>query len=149
MTKLRVRAYEPEDFLDIEIMNYERACRENMPLAAWAMFKKEAGPAVTVVDPQEQIVAMAGIHNMWPGVGELWAVFSLLARHYPHIWIVSRQVFNSWKVSYHRLQAALDPVNCPEAIRFDERLGMRPEGLMRKYGPHGEDRVMYAWVRCD
>ena len=147
MTKLKVRPYKPEDFLNIELMDYERKCRESQPIERWAKTKEIVGPAVTVVDPQDRIVFCCGIHDMWPGVGEIWAVFSPLAKKYPHTWIVAKYLLDIEFKNYVRLQAALDPVDCPEAIRFDERLGFKPEGLMKRYGPHGEDRIMYALVK--
>ena len=147
MTKLTVRQYEPKDFLNIELMDYEKKCREGQPVERWAYIKKTAGPAVTVVDPQGQIVFCCGIHIMWAGVGEIWAVFSPLAKKYPHTWIVAKHLLEIEFKDYVRLQAALDPVNCPESIRFDKRLGFKPEGLMKRYGPHDEDMIMYALVK--
>ncbi|HEC61757.1 MAG TPA: N-acetyltransferase [bacterium] len=147
MTKLIVRVYVEEDFLNIELMTYEKKCREGQPVEIWAHIKKTAGPAFTVTSPDGEIVFCCGIHDMWPGVGEIWAVFSPLAKKYPHTWIVAKHLLDITFKDYVRLQAALDPVDCPEAIRFDERLGFKPEGLMKRYGPRGEDRVMYALVR--
>jgi hypothetical protein len=147
MTRLRIRDYEPQDFLDIELMDYEKRYREGMPITPWAKLKKYLGPAYTVVDAQGRIVFCTGIHDLWPGVGEIWAVFSPLAREYPYTWIAAKKLLAGGMQMYHRLQAPLDPVGCPEAIRFDERLGFKPEGMMRKYGPHGEDMIMYALVR--
>ena len=149
MTKLTVRPYEPVDFLNIELMDYEKKCREGQPIKQWAYIKKISGPAVTVVDPFGEIVFCAGIHNMWSGVGEIWAVFSPLAKKYPDTWIIARKLLNQYfsQNGYVRLQAALDPKECPESIRFDERLGFKPEGLMRRYGTHGEDMIMYALVK--
>ena len=145
MTRLSIRTYEPVDFLNIELMDYERKCRQAMPVFEWALFKKHAGPAATVVDPDGRIVFICGIHNLWPGVGEIWAVFSPLAKKYPCTWVAAVELMALHSKDYVRLQAALDP-SYPEAIRFNERLGFKPEGLMRRYGPHGEDRIMYAWV---
>jgi len=149
MTKLTVRQYEPKDFLNIELMDYEKKCREGQPIEMWARIKKMAGPAVTVIDPENRIVFCCGIHDLWPGVGEIWAVFSPLSKKYPDTWIVARDLLNQHfsQNGYVRLQAALDPVDCPESIRFDERLGFKAEGLMRRYGPHGEDRILYALVK--
>ena len=146
MTRLKIRDYEPQDFLDIEVMEHDMEFRMGMPLADWAVFKKHAGPAYTLLDADGKILVCSGVHNMWSGVGEAWAVFSPDAGNHPHMWVLAKQVMTGWKQIYHRLQAALD-VNYPQAIRFDERLGFKPEGLMRRYGPHGEDRIMYAWVR--
>ena len=147
MTKLSVRDYQPEDFLNIELMDYEKKCREGQPIEQWAQIKEKLGPAFTVIDPAGKIVFLCGIHDMWPGVGEIWAVFSPLAKKYPHTWIVAKELLDITFEDYVRLQAALDPVGCPEAIRFDERLGFKAEGLMSRYGFHGEDMIMYALVR--
>jgi len=146
VTKLKVRPYEPEDFLNIELMDYEKKYREGQPVERWAQLKKLLGPAVTVTDSEDQIVFCCGIHNMWPGVGEIWAVFSPLAKIYPCTWVTAKSLLKSNFKNYVRLQAPLDPVACPEAIRFDERLGFKPEGIMKRYGPHGEDMIMYALV---
>lgn len=149
MTRLTVREYKPADFLNIELMEYERKYREGQPVELWAKIKKQIGPVVTVIDPDGEIVFCCGIHNMWPGVGEIWAVFSPLAKKYPHTWIVAKELLDSYftQQDYVRLQAALDPLGCPEAIRFDERLGFKPEGLMKRYGPHGEDMILYSLVK--
>lgn len=149
MTKLIVRDYKAADFMDIELMDYEKKYREDQPVEFMARIKEIAGPAVTVVDPGGAIVFCAGIHKMWNGVGEIWAVFSPLAKKYPDTWIVARKLLTQYfsRNGYVRLQAALDPLNCPEAIRFDERLGFKPEGLMKRYGPHGEDQILYALVK--
>ncbi len=131
-------------------MDYEREYRVGQPVDLLAQAKEKLGPAVTVSDPEGEIVFCCGIHDMWSlgsGVGEIWAVFSPLAKKYPHTWIVAKELLDITFKDYVRLQAALDPVGCPEAIRFDERLGFKPEFLMRRYGPHGEDMIMYALVK--
>ncbi len=151
MTKLTVRPYIAEDFLDIELMDYEREYRVGQPVELWAQAKEKLGPAVTVSDPEGEIVFCCGIHDIWktPGrkVGEIWAVFSPLAKKYPHTWIVAKKLLDIIFRDYVRLQAPLDPISCPEAIRFDERLGFKPEGMMRKYGPHGEDMIMHSLIK--
>ena len=147
MTKLTFREYVPDDFLQIELMDYEIQCRKGQPVQTWAKAKLYAGPAVTVVDPDDTIVFCCGIHDMWPGVGEIWAVFSPLALKYPDTWAMAKKLLEIYSEKYVRLQAALDPVDCEAAIRFDERLGFEYEGLLRRYGPHGEDRQMYALVK--
>ncbi len=154
MTKLSVRPYIAEDFLDIELMDYEREYRVGQPVELWAQAKEKLGPAVTVSDPEGEIVFCLGVHNMWnmwdtPSgkVGEMWAVFSPLAKKYPHTLVVARDLLAILFKDYVRLQASLDPVNCPESIRLGERLGFKPEFLMRRYGPHGEDTMMYSLVR--
>ena len=148
MTRLTIREYEPQDFMDIELMDYERSFREGQPVEKWANIKKVAGPTATVIDPDGRIVFCCGVHDMWPGVGEIWAVFSPLAQKYPHTWQVAKTLLDVGFKDYVRLQAPLD-LSYDAAIRFDERLGFKSEGVMRRYGPRGEDRTMYALVRED
>jgi len=147
MTRLSVRSYEVNDYLDIELMDYEREYRKGQPVDVWAVVNKTSGPAFTVVDPEGRIVFICGVHDVWGRVGEIWAVFSPLAKVYPHTWQVAKLLLEVEFENYDRLHAPLDAKQCPEAIRFDERLGFKPEGLMRKFGPHGEDMIMYALVR--
>ncbi len=147
MTKLKVRPYKPEDFLNIELMDYERKYRVGQPVELWAQAKEKAGPAFTVTDPEGEIVFCLGVHNMWSGVGEMWAAYSPLAKKYPHTLEATRNILAIIFKDYVRLQASLDPVNCPEGIRLGEKTGFKPEGMMRRYGLHGEDMIMYALVR--
>ena len=150
MTYLKIRPYVPEDFLNIELMEYERKCREGQPVERWAIINYEAGPAWTVVAPDGEIVFCCGLRDMWTGVAEIWAVFSPAAKKYPGTLMAAKSLMKSaWRMGYDRIQAALDPVGCPEAIRFDEKLGFSQEGILRRYGPHGEDRIMYAALRGD
>ena len=146
MTKLRIRDYEPEDFLNIEVSEREMEARKEMPLVRWALFKKIAGPAYTVVDPEGQIVGCGGVHNLWPGVGEVWMVLSPLAKKYPYIWMATKKLLSGMAQGYVRLQAVVDSEYL-EAMRFSERLGFRLEGQMLRYGPHGENSVLYALVK--
>lgn len=146
MTKLRVREYEPEDFLNIELMEYEKMYREGQPLEKWAQIHKLAGPAFTVTTPDGRIVFLCGVHDLWSGAGEAWATYSVLALAYPHSWAVQKHLFETGGRHYFRLQAVVDP-RFPEALRLTRHLGFKREGLMRRYGPHGEDHVMCAAVR--
>ena len=147
MSKLKLREYKADDFLNIRLMEYEYKCREGQPVGLWALTNEKAGPAVTMVDADEQIIFCCGVRDMWPGVGEVWAVFSPLSEEYPLIYFSFEELLEITFKDYVRLQTTIDPVDCPKAILFDERLGFKPEGLMKRYGPHGEDRVMYALVR--
>ncbi len=151
MSKLKLRKYKADDFLNIGLMEYERKCREGQPVEKWALVKEKAGPAVTMFDADERIVFCCGVHDMWPGVGEIWGVFSPLTKEYPLIYFAVKELVDILfeKHGYVRLQAPLDPAGCPETIRLNELLGFRPEGLMRRYGPHGEDRVLYALIKED
>jgi len=152
LTRLQMRVYKPEDFLAIEPLDSEKKNREGQDVAKWAELHGKAGPAMTCVDLQGEIVFCCGVHDFWPGVGEVWASFSPLARRYPHTlqaikWVLHELCFK--KFNYRRIQAVVG-LDDNAAIRFDEKhLGFKKEGIMRRYGPHGEDRILYALLRED
>lgn len=146
MTKLRIRDYEPQDFLDIEVTEREMEFRMGMPLAQWAWIKKQAGPCYTIVDPEDRIVVCCGLYNVNPGVGELWLVVSPLAYKYPYILVALKKLLAGVMNWYVRIQGTT-PADNVEAMRFNEHFGGRREGLLRRYGPHGEDQVLYALVK--
>ncbi len=151
MTRLSMRGYRPEDFLTMGIMESEAKNREGQPVQMWAELHASAGPAVTFIDPAGEVVFCCGVTDFWPGVGEMWACFSPLAKKYPDTlraakWALEHIIFET--CGYWRVQAIL-AVDNEAAIRFDERLGFKREGIMRKYGPHGEDRILYSLLRED
>ena len=146
MTKLRIRDYEPADFLDIEVSEYEMKARIGIPLAQQAWIKKHSGPCYTLVDPEDRIVACCGISNFWPGVGELWITLSPLVHKYPYTVIALRKLLEAVKQWYVRIQAT-SPVGYPDLVSFNKHFGAKFEGVLRKYGPHGESHLLYAWVK--
>ncbi len=146
MTHLTVRDYSPEDFMSIECAEPTRLWREGQDKEAWAEIHKGAGPSATVVDPEGWIVFCCGIDEFWPGVGDLWAVFSPLARKYLETMPIARTMLRYYMLAYRRLQAAVDP-EWRGVVQFVERLGFEREGIARALGPQGKDMAMYAFVR--
>ncbi len=147
MTRLRVNPFESEDYdllespKEVELLN-----REAVGRFYTGTVHKAGGPAFTIVDPEERVVVCLGVHTLFPRSGETWAAFSKLAAGLPHVWIVVRSVFLMvWK-DYDRFQALVDP-RFPESTRLVQHLGYKPEGLMRRSGPHGEDRMIWSVVR--
>ena len=51
------------------------------------------------------------------------------------------------KAPYQRIETSVDADNWHD-IKLAEALGMELEGLMRKYGPNGEDHLLYAYIKC-
>jgi hypothetical protein len=148
VTHLKIRPYDPQDLIGMEVMDAERRRRDGQSVETWARVHAQAGPSFTFEDEAGAVVFCCGVDELWAGVGEAWACFSPLAKKYPHTWQAMKWVIGFAKSAYHRIQAVLD-VDDDAAIRMDERLGFVREGILRKYGPHGEDRFMYAIVRED
>jgi RimJ/RimL family protein N-acetyltransferase len=109
----------------------------------------ELSSAVTLLEADTgYVVAVGGVLPLWKGVGDVWMVGSDLVPKYPRaIYRLARAMLReaSKGLTLRRLQCTVDP-RYEEHVRFIERLGFTSEGLMRKFGPHGEDHVRYAKV---
>ena len=150
MTKLIVRKYEVDDFMDIILSRVEEANQIGQPVEEWGKYHKIHGPAVTVLSPGREILFCCGAHHIWDGCAECWAIYSPLVKKYPSALRLTKELLERLydQFGYYRLQGAVDP-RFTETIRFVEHLGFKQEGLMRRYGPHGEDRILYALVKED
>lgn len=142
MTQLLLHEYRPEDFLAIQD-----------PDQVWVPDTKKLAaihathwPAFTVKTPDDRVVFCVGIHAGWPGMGEVWALFSPLAKLYLHtaFWAATLMLYAHKTLGYRRLQTAVRIDRCDTA-RFIERLGFVKEGVMRCYA-EGRDYALYASV---
>lgn len=95
-----------------------------------------------------RILFCAGYYELWPGVIECWMMpsiyvqdmvlsFSKILRSYVHAIIA--------KEDCHRFQTSA-PEDALHA-RWMEFLGLKKEGVMRKFTHNGKDYGMYSWVR--
>lgn len=150
MTHLRARDYKPEDFANTEFSPHEQCVIQGQPIGEWAKIHGARGPAFTVVDEQDRVVFCAGVHHFWHGTGELWGLFSPLAKEYLETPTFAKELLGLGVIrfGYERLQAVVNP-EWPEAVKFIELLGFRKEADMKKYGPNGVDMALYAWVKGD
>lgn len=148
MTRLTIRPYNPQDFIDIDVNEDVRRGRAGQPIQEWAAYHMTHGPALTLIGCEDRIVACVGIHRRWEGTGELWLVLSADARRYPHLVTAIRELlaYAQAELGYQRLQAAVR-LDWPEAIRFVEHMGFAQEAIMKHYGPNGADNALYAIVQ--
>ena len=148
MTKLTAREYEVDDFITIQLSEVELLNQIGQPIEEWGEYHRRHGMAVTVEDPAGEIVFCFGVHHKWTGVGEVWAVYSPLVQKYAMSLRLTQSFLKTLEeqFGYYRLYATVD-IRFPETVRFVEKLGFEAEGLMRRHGPHGEDRMMYALVK--
>ncbi len=95
------------------------------------------------------MLAIGGLVIIARGVAEVWLAPSQLARRYPLALTqaAGRFLDQAWReLKLHRLQAGVLAQN-RRACRWIELLGFAREGVMRKFGPQGQDFVLYAKVR--
>jgi len=106
------------------------------------------GPAYSVFDG-EVCVFCGGVRIIWPGAGEAWLICSNDLGHYVRELCLITPRYLKWIIEDHdlrRVQAVVQS-DWTQAVRFLEKLGFDMEGVMRKYGPNGEDYIMYARVK--
>ena len=101
------------------------------------------------IDPlQAAPVAAWGAFPQWPGRAAAWALFPPRAKP----WVRRVEIATKFHVEQtrellflRRLETTVDASDEP-AIRWALRVGFETEGLLRSYGPDGEDYVMMAMV---
>ena len=94
------------------------------------------------------VIASAGIKPLWPGVGEAWIVASdNMPKKKLSVIKLIRENFDRMiqDNNFVRVQAGVR-YDWPEAKRFAEFLGFEHEGIMKKYGPDGQDYYRMARV---
>lgn len=145
---MRVVRYSSEHALAMPQMLTQPGLREHPDFEAWARSRDGDDRAITLFDGDTPMVC-AGIDDVREGVGEIWMFISIHASRIPKtLAIYSKRVFDAWWNSgdYIRLQGLVD-ADSKVGRRFDEWIGLEAEGTLRKYGPFGNDQVMYARVK--
>jgi len=90
-----------------------------------------------------RIIACAGIAT-WVGMGTLWAFVAHDAGpHFVRLDRYVRRLLNL--VPLRRIEASTE-VDFSQGCRWLELLDFQSEGILRKYGPNGEDHMRYARV---
>ena len=139
--------FEPEHMLFVmDVNEHVMSEQEGLDLLELGKKSKEAGPCLTLIDGEA--IACGGIRIICEGSGSIWLRVSKRAG--PHVHKELKAQMHRWIEQHHldRLQA-LAPGQWGQDHKYLEWMGMKREGVMRKYGPHGQDQVLYAWARED
>lgn len=91
-------------------------------------------------------IAIMGIVNIWPGVGEMWSVFDEEARSIPATMLRTGTSFCDIAIRYlelHRLQITVR-TDDNRAFRYAKAIGFKTECVMQKYGPDQVDYLLMA-----
>ena len=94
----------------------------------------------------EKPVACVGLILQDFGKAEAWALFAKdFQKHILNIYRIIRAGLDMAfkKKNLMRIQATIDP-SYPETIRWIESLGFEKEGCLRRFGPQGQDFLMYS-----
>jgi RimJ/RimL family protein N-acetyltransferase len=103
----------------------------------------ELGPAISG-EVDGRIIACGGIIRQEFNTGTAWAFFDEGAgRHFIKLDRVMRRMLEL--VAMRRIEATVETDFTP-GCRWLDLLGFHSEGVMRSYGPNGEDHWRYARV---
>ena len=142
---LSIEPFGPEDLLGFELTEPVLAGAEQ--LGADLVRLSSQGSFWTVRKAGEP-VCIGGVARLWPGVGEAWLGATRLARQYPlfmvrgmrhHLGVCAAEM------RLHRVQCVVLAARRSRR-RWAGLLGFEEEGLMRKFGPQGEDFYRFAKV---
>lgn len=133
--------YRPEHFLQMVPTEGDTG----FMMDASARFHADYPASTYMVD--DTPVASFGITPLWDGVAEVWAVFDdrYIRDHGVMLVRSTKQFLDDLSEKYHRLQCFVF-ANNERLKKFVETFGFEQEGLMKKYGPTGDDFYLYARV---
>lgn len=106
----------------------------------------QSGPAITMMDKRDNVLAIGGVLQFWQGVGEAWMMVAPEGRKKKvALFKVMSNFFHDCFSNklFHRIQASIITTH-PEGHRVIMRLGFIPECMMIGYGPKQEDYVRYV-----
>ena len=111
----------------------------------WQTYRN--GPAFVGRD-KFSIIAAAGVINMWPGVGEGWAILTPRAKGMA-VLRAFRETFKLIQIAhnYLRIQASVQ-ADFVDGIRFARWMGFKSEGIMKSYDAEKRDFVRMSKVGC-
>lgn len=106
-----------------------------------------SGTSFTVINAAGRILAIAGVTELWRGVGEAWALFAPdIRKYFLHIHRAVKTYLDH--CPFRRVQMTVD-CNFRQGHRWANLLGFKMEaGVLEGYFPDGRDVSMYARVRA-
>lgn len=93
-------------------------------------------------------IAVVGLQQLCPGVGEVWSVTSEAIHECPiafHRSVLDVLHHYELKLELHRLQLTVR-ASFVDGIRWAKSLGFTQEAVMKKYGPNQEDYCLFARI---
>lgn len=93
----------------------------------------------------DEIIACAGLVEIWPGRAYAWSILSEgCGAYFRRLHGMVRTVLE--RTPYRRIEATVD-AGFTAGHRWMRLLGFEAEGTLRAYNPDGTDAVMYARVQ--
>lgn len=101
-----------------------------------------------VLKKEDHLLAVVGFCPCFPGTGEFWALISPAVDRCPREFAKKAKSMLETFIVENKLRRVQMLVRAghDEAFRFAEFLGFEAEGIMRGYGPEGDDYYMMGRV---
>ena len=110
-------------------------------------FKSQPGVSYAILD-DNKCISMWGIYKTGEGIGHVWFCNSDVIKK-KRIWFckyIKRSMLLIGKLmGLHRLEANVKD-GYTEGARWAEHMGLKREGLMRKFSPLKEDYILYSFI---
>jgi hypothetical protein len=108
---------------------------------AWAILNEEGNP-----------VALGGFAFPWPKVADAFMTFSQEVENNHELAMaifwrmkkIAKMAFDQYDL--HRIEATA-PYDKTDRARWLKNIGFKQEGCLKKYGPDGQDYVMFGMVK--
>jgi hypothetical protein len=143
--QIQIRDYNPDDIKSIGKIKQPGMTADRLKEMAYTNY--QLGPAKTLFI-EDKILACGGFRILWPGVADVWTVVSDDIDSYKNSLIKTYWLcIGEWIEQYdiQRVQCLVESTY-EDGKRLAEYLGMKPEGLLRKYCDN-KDYIFYAWVK--
>jgi hypothetical protein len=142
---LQAVKFQPEHLTSLALQEGQAYMQSYLSEPGYANFLLSAGPALTVM-AAGKVIAIAGIAEVWAGRGAAWLLMADGAgrRHMVALHRAVRAYLDGCGV--RRVECYVDR-DFLAGHRWARMLGFEREGLMRAFGAHGGDMVMYARVQ--
>lgn len=96
----------------------------------------------------DQIVGIAGAAKVNDNTCEVWVLLDECAKRYVReVYFYAMRFIDDILKYFGRVQAIVR-ADWAIAVHFLERLGFEREGLMKRFGPDGDDYFLYGRVKC-
>lgn len=138
---LKIRPMKIEDVFKVEL-------DFDLPVEGRSNLVEHPNVEAFTLEEDGEIFAVGGAHIMWSGVAEAWVLISPNGKKHGTLFAryAKRRFEGILKENnIKRMQATIHSTDA-EAMRFAEWLGFEEEGLMRSYGPEGDDYIRVARV---
>jgi RimJ/RimL family protein N-acetyltransferase len=145
---IQITAYEPWHFKKINLIEHEKQKILTMSkICDLDVLAEQYYHSSTAFTGwlNHDIIGIAGVLEVWPGVGEAWMHTSKEFPGLPMVARIIKKMLNSEFKHLHRIQCTVID-GFTEAERLAEWLGFKKEGLMEAYGFDKTNHTRFAKI---